>query len=106
MLAYANTLQQIDAAFATLAERSIAGLLVGADSFFTSQRTQIIVLATCHGWPAIYQWREFANAGGLASYGPSLFDSYRQVDVFVVHILKGDKPADLYRNRNQPQKLV
>jgi putative ABC transport system substrate-binding protein len=95
VLAYASTAQQIDAAFAVFAERSIAGLLVGADAFFTSRRTQIIVLASRNGWPAIYQWREFADAGGLASFGPSLFDSYRQAGVFAARILKGEKPADL-----------
>ena len=45
--------------------------------------------------PAIYQWREFADAGGLASYGPNLFDSYRQAGVFAARILKGEKPSDL-----------
>jgi putative ABC transport system substrate-binding protein len=95
VLAYASTVQQIDAAFAVFAERSIAGLLVGADAFFTSRRTQIIVLASRNGWPAIYQWREFVDAGGLASFGPSLFDSYRQAGVFAARILKGEKPADL-----------
>jgi putative ABC transport system substrate-binding protein len=95
VLGYANTVQQIDAAFAMFAERSVAGLLVAADAFFSSQRTQIIVLATRQGWPAIYQWREFADAGDLASYGPSLFDSYRQAGLFAARILKGEKPADL-----------
>jgi putative tryptophan/tyrosine transport system substrate-binding protein len=95
VLGHATTAQQIDAAFAMFAERSVAGLLVAADAFFSSQRTQIVVLATRHGWPAIYQWREFADAGGLASYGPSLFDSYRQVGLFAARILKGEKPADL-----------
>jgi putative tryptophan/tyrosine transport system substrate-binding protein len=52
-------------------------------------------LVARHGWPAIYQWREFADAGGLASYGPNLFDSYRQVGLFAARILKGEKPADL-----------
>ncbi len=93
--AYASTVPQIDAAFATLAEQSVAGLLVAADAFFSSQRIPIVVLATRHGWPAIYQWREFADAGGLASFGPSLFDSYRQVGLFAARILKGEKPADL-----------
>jgi putative ABC transport system substrate-binding protein len=93
--AYASTVPQIDAAFATLAERVVAGLLVAADAFFSSQRIPIVVLATRHGWPAIYQWREFADAGGLASYGPSLFDSYRQVGLFAARILKGERPADL-----------
>jgi putative tryptophan/tyrosine transport system substrate-binding protein len=77
------------------AQRSIVGMLVTADAFFSSQRLQIIVLAARYGWPAIYQWREFADAGGLASYGPSLFDSYRQVGLFPARILKGEKPADL-----------
>jgi len=95
VLAYASTVPQIDAAFATFAQRSIAGLLVAADPFFTGNRTQIIVLAARHGWPAIYQWREFADAGGLASYGPSLFDSYRQAGLFAARILKGEKPAEL-----------
>jgi putative ABC transport system substrate-binding protein len=95
VLGYASTAPQIDEAFASFAERSVAGLLVAADPFFTSQRTKVILLATRHGWPAIYQWREFADAGGLASYGPNLFESYRQVGLFAARILKGEKPADL-----------
>ena len=95
VLGYANTPPQIDAAFATFKELSIAGLLIGADAFFSSQRIQIVVLASRYGWPAIYQWREFVDAGGLASFGPSLFDSYRQAGIFAARILKGEKPADL-----------
>jgi putative ABC transport system substrate-binding protein len=95
VLGYAATVSQLDAAFATFKERSIAGLLVGADSFFSSQRSEVIVRANRHGWPAMYQWREFADAGGLASYRPSLFDSYRQTGVFAARILKGAMPADL-----------
>jgi putative ABC transport system substrate-binding protein len=56
--------------------------------FFTGNRTQIIVLAARYGWPAIHQWREFADAGGQASYGPSFFDSYRQAGLFAARILK------------------
>jgi putative ABC transport system substrate-binding protein len=95
VLAHASTVPQIDAAFAKFKERSIVGLLPGADAFFTAERTQIIVLATRHGWPAIYQWREFADAGGLASFGPNLFDSYQQAGLFAARILRGEKPADL-----------
>jgi ABC-type uncharacterized transport system substrate-binding protein len=91
----ATTSAQIDAAFAMFAQQSIAGLLVAADPFFTSQRTQVLTLASRHGWPAIYQWREFADAGGLASFGANLFDSYRQVGLFAARILKGERPADL-----------
>jgi putative ABC transport system substrate-binding protein len=95
VLGYANTVEQIDTAFATFAGQSVAGLLVAADALFSSQRTQIIVLATRYGWPAIYQWREFVDAGGLASYGPNLFDAYRQAGLFAARILKGEKAADL-----------
>ena len=69
--------------------------MVAADPFFTAQRTQIVILATRHGWPAIYQWREFAEGGGLASFGPSISDSFRQVGLLVARILKGEKPAEL-----------
>jgi len=95
VLGYANTVQQIDTAFATFAGQSVAGLLVASDPLFSGQRIQIIVLATRHGWPAIYQWREFVDAGGLASYGPNLFDAYRQAGLFAARILKGEKPAEL-----------
>ena len=95
VLAYAKNAAEIDAALAMFKERSIAGFLPGADAFFTSQRTQIIVLATRYGWPAVYQWREFVEAGGLASFGANLFNSYRQVGIFAARILKGEKPADL-----------
>lgn len=95
VLGYASTVQQIEAAFAMFPERSAAGLLVAADAFFSSQRTQIVALATRHGLPAIYQWREFVDAGGLTSYGPSLLDSYRQTGLLAARILKGEKPSDL-----------
>jgi ABC-type uncharacterized transport system substrate-binding protein len=95
VLAYAKNAPEIDAAVAMFKEQSIAGFLPGADAFFTSQRSQIIVLATRHGWPAIYQWREFVEAGGLASFGPNLFDVYRQVGIYAARILRGEKPADL-----------
>ena len=94
-LSYASTVPQIDLAFATFAERSVAGVLVAADPFFTAQRAQVLALANKIRSPAMYQWREFADAGGLASFGPNPFDSYRQVGVFAARILKGEKPSDL-----------
>ncbi|MBL8696784.1 MAG: ABC transporter substrate-binding protein [Alphaproteobacteria bacterium] len=94
-IVHAGTSDAMASAFATLQGRSIVGLLVGADAFFSSQRNAIVALAARHGWPAIYQWREFVDAGGFASYGPNLFESYRQTGIYVARILKGEKPADL-----------
>jgi putative ABC transport system substrate-binding protein len=68
---------------------------VTADPFLTRAREQIVALAARHAIPAIYPWRDFVPAGGLISYSTSLVDNYRQAGVYVVRILKGDKPADL-----------
>jgi putative ABC transport system substrate-binding protein len=85
----------IDAAFATLAERKVTALVVGADAFFNNNRQQIVVLAARYAIAAVYQWREFPSEGGLVSYGPDLSDAYRQSGLYVGRILKGEKPADL-----------
>ena len=85
---------ELDAALAK-SQLDAAALLVGADPFFNSQRQRIVDLVASLGIPAIYEWREFADADRLMSYGPSLADGYRQVGVYVGRILKGEKPADL-----------
>jgi putative tryptophan/tyrosine transport system substrate-binding protein len=91
----ASTEHDLDMAFSTLLERGCGGLVVSGDPFFTAQRERIVALAARHAVPTIYQWREFAIAGGLVSYGPSLTDGYRRAGVYAGRILKGDKPADL-----------
>ena len=72
-----------------------AALLTGSDFFFNSRRDHIVTLAARHAIPAIYEWREFAAAGGLMNYGTNLAETYRQVGIYTWRILKGDKPADL-----------
>jgi putative ABC transport system substrate-binding protein len=95
ILAEAGAAGEIDAAFAKLAQHRVAAVVVGADSVFTSRRDQIVALAARHAIPAIYQWTEFATAGGLISYGPSLSEAYFEAGLYSGRILKGEKPADL-----------
>jgi putative ABC transport system substrate-binding protein len=85
----------IDAAFATFVRNKVDALLVAADPFFFSRRLQLATLATRHAIPAIYNVREFAEVGGLITYGTSLTEVFRQVGIYTGRILKGAKPADL-----------
>ena len=81
--------------FAKLSELGAGGLVVGADPLFTSRSARLGELAARYAMPAIFENRSFAAAGGLASYGGNLIDSYRLTGVYVARILKGEKPADL-----------
>jgi putative ABC transport system substrate-binding protein len=86
---------EIEAAFATIAQRGVGALLFGTDILFTSQREQLAALAHHHGIPAMHQWREFAVEGGLASYGTIHPEPYRLAASYTARILKGEKPSDL-----------
>src|SRR5262249_31336493 len=86
---------ELDHAFAVFRAGPIDALIVGNDALFNSRRNQILALAARYGIPAMYPLREFAEAGGLMSYGPSLVDAYRQAGIYTGRILKGDRPADL-----------
>ena len=86
---------EIDAALTTFAEQRAGALVVAADPFFNSRRERLVALASRYAVPAIYEWREFAVAGGLISYGPSQSDLFRQVGAYCGRILAGAKPADL-----------
>jgi putative ABC transport system substrate-binding protein len=84
-----------DAAFATLAQDRIGALIVTASTFFNIHRDRLVALAARHRIPAIYELREFADAGGLMTYAPSILEVNRQGGVYVGRILKGEKPTDL-----------
>jgi putative ABC transport system substrate-binding protein len=91
----ASTDREIETAFAIMTDSRAGALLVGSDPFFSSRVDQIVAAASRHRIPAIYEARDFAMAGGLASYGPNLADAHRQVGIYTGQILKGAKPADL-----------
>jgi putative ABC transport system substrate-binding protein len=89
-----GTASEIEGAFATLVRLRAGALILPSDPFFNSRRDQVLALAARYAVPAIYDWREYAAAGGLISYGPSRSDTWRRCGVYVGKILKGAKPAD------------
>ncbi len=91
----ANSERGLEEAFATLVERRVAGLIVGVDGLFFDRRDQLFALAARYAIPAIYDRREFPQAGGLMSYGTDDRKNFRQCGIYVGRILKGEKPADL-----------
>jgi putative ABC transport system substrate-binding protein len=94
-IAKASTAREIDAAFAALARDRVDALFVPPDPLFISRRIQIVQLAARHAVPATYPVRDFAEAGGLMSYGTDPADAWRQTGVYTGRIVQGAKPADL-----------
>jgi putative ABC transport system substrate-binding protein len=91
----ASSSREINAAFDDFVHERPDAVLVGLDPFFNSRRVQLVQLATRLGVPASYPARDFAEAGGLISYGANIADAWRQVGVYSGRILKGVKPAEL-----------
>jgi putative tryptophan/tyrosine transport system substrate-binding protein len=91
----ASTGRELETAFATLGDLRANGLVIGADGFFVSRSEQLATLAVRHKLPTIFQFRQFAAAGGLMSYGGSFTEQYRGVGIYTGRILKGERPADL-----------
>ena len=91
----ASSDRDFDAIFERLIELHVGALVIGPDNLFTIHKEQLAKLTVRHAIPAIYQYREFAAAGGLMSYGTSETEYYRLVGIYAGRVLKGDKPADL-----------
>lgn len=97
---------EIDAAFAGFAQLKAGALVIGADALFNSKSQLLAELSLRHAVPAIYQYNEFADAGGLLSYGGSIRESYRWAGIYAGRILKGEKPADLPVQQSTTVELI
>jgi putative tryptophan/tyrosine transport system substrate-binding protein len=95
LIVNAATPGEIDQAFATIVQRNAGAILYSAHQFFQVVRDQLVALAARHRLPAMYEWREFAAAGGLVSYSTNRGEAFRQMGIYVGRILKGERPADL-----------
>ena len=91
----ASTLDEVEAALASLAQQRPDALLVGSDPFFVVRREEIVAAIAQRGIAAVYPFREFTEVGGLISYGANIANTYRQAGIYAGRILKGAKPADL-----------
>jgi ABC-type uncharacterized transport system substrate-binding protein len=103
---HAGAESDFDAVFTTLRQLRAGGLVIGSDVFFNTQSRQLAALAVRFAVPAIYQFREFVEAGGLMSYGSSLTDPYRLLGLYTGRILKGESPADLPVQQSTKVELI
>jgi putative ABC transport system substrate-binding protein len=103
---HATSERDVDAAFATLSELRAGALVIGPDGFFATRIKQFATLAIRYAMPTVYQYREFAVAGGLMSYTVSFPDLFRNVGVYTGRILKGEKPADLPVQQSTKTELI
>ena len=103
---HASTESQLADAFAALSQTRAGALVIGSDAFFNGHLELLAELATRHLVPAIYEYHPFVAAGGLASYGGSITESYRLTGVYAGRILKGEKPADLPVQQSAKIELI
>jgi putative ABC transport system substrate-binding protein len=102
----AGTEPEFDAVFEKMAELRAGALVIAVDSFFTGRRQQLAKTALRHRVPAIYQYRDFAEAGGVLSYGGNLTEGFRLVGLYAARILRGEKPADLPVQQTTKAELI
>jgi putative ABC transport system substrate-binding protein len=103
---HASTERDFETVFASLVQLRAGALVIGTDGYFFSQSERLAALSVRHAVPTIFQYRDFAAAGGLTSYGGSLLDIYRQVGVYTGRVLKGEKPADLPVQQTTKVELI
>ncbi len=103
---HASTELDFDTVFASLVQLRAGGLVVGPDALFNTRSEQLAALAMRYAVPAIYQYREFAAAGGLMSYGTDIADTYRTVGVYTGRVLKGEKPGELPVQQTTKVELI
>jgi putative ABC transport system substrate-binding protein len=102
----ASTSREIDGAFAAFARERPDALFIAADPFFASRRLQLSLLAMRHALPAVYSGREYAEVGGLITYGSDITDAYRRAGVYVGRIIKGAKPEDMPVEQAEKLELI
>jgi putative tryptophan/tyrosine transport system substrate-binding protein len=95
VLLNASAQNDFEPALVSAVQQRVDALLVSANPFFTGRRAELVALAARHAMPAGYPWREYTDAGGLMSYGPSIAGAYRLIGRYASRILNGEKPADL-----------
>ena len=103
---HASTERDFDTVFATFLKLKASGLVIGTAPYFTTRSEQLAALGIRHAVPMIYQYRAFAAAGGLMSYGGSFTEQFRQTGIYTGRILKGEKPTDLPVQRSTKVELI
>jgi putative tryptophan/tyrosine transport system substrate-binding protein len=105
-MSYARNEREVETSFTNLVQRRVEALLIDGDPLFVVRQKQLVALTVRHAIPAIFQGRDFPDAGGLMSYAADRHDAERQAGIYVGRILKGERPADLPVQQSVRMELV